>query len=204
MSSSTSAAPDYSWWRGAGQLNTLFQLVRDLGLPQNKIFLKEDNRLLPSLIVWATKIFLSIPAQLLKKENVESVGDMLRMCVLASRQYEKQPHIPDDSSSSEEDVRENKCQLSPHFGYRFWLQVTTQYMKTGGLPQRLFSLDQIEPLDRRAQIAEPSPEFLRVHGAGDSMVDGIYTLAGTHKNVDKWYVVVVVVFVASWIVVIYY
>ena len=37
------------------------------------------------------------------------------------------------------------------------------------------------------QIAEPSPQFLRVEGAGNSMVDGIYTLAGTHKNVNKWY-----------------
>ena len=197
LSSSTAAAapaPDYSWWRGAVQLTSLFQLVRDIGQPKNKIFLKEDN-LLPSLISWATKIFLSIPAQLLKKENVDSVGEMLRMCEYASRQYEKQPKIPDDSSSSEEDVTENKHQLSPHFGYCFWLQVTTQYMKTGGLPQRLFSLDQIEPLDRRAQIAEPSPEFLRVHGAGNSMVDGIYTLAGAHKNVDKWYVVFYFVFV---------
>ena len=52
------------------------------------------------------------------------------------------------------------------------------------------------PLDRRVQIAEPSPEFLRVHGAGNSMVDGIYTLAGTHKNVDKWYVVLILFVVA--------
>ena len=37
------------------------------------------------------------------------------------------------------------------------------------------------------QMAEPSPQFLRVNGAGNSMVDGIYTLAGTHKNVNKWY-----------------
>ena len=45
-------------------------------------------------------------------------------------------------------------------------------MNTGGLPQRLFALDQIAPLDRRAQSTEPSPKILNVTGAGNYNVYG--------------------------------
>ena len=66
----------------------------------------------------------------------------------------------------------NGTQLLPHYAYRFWLKVTTKYMNTGGLPQRLFALDQIAPLDRRAQSTEPSPKILNVTGAGNYNVNG--------------------------------
>lgn len=34
-------------------------------------------------------------------------------------------------------------ELDEHFAFRFWLSVTSQYLRTGGLPQRLFALDQV-------------------------------------------------------------
>ena len=70
----------------------------------------------------------------------------------------------------------NGTQLLPHYAYRFWLKVTTKYMNTGGLPQRLFALDQIAPLDRRAQSTEPSPKILNVTGAGNYNVNGKYVI----------------------------
>jgi hypothetical protein len=111
---------------------------------------------------------------------------MLRKCEEASREFEKSnKNISDDDDDDEEEEMED-YRLEQHFAFKFWLNVTTQYMKTGGLPQRLFALDQIASLDRRAQKAEPSPSFLRVHGSGDNKVDGVYYIQGKHKGYDKW------------------
>ena len=61
-------------------------------------------------------------------------------------------------------------------------------MNTGGLPQRLFALDQIAPLDRRAQSTEPSPKILNVTGAGNYNVNGKYVIQKKkHKDANKWY-----------------
>ena len=188
---------DFSWWRGATQLASLFQMIHDVGRSNDSKLLKSG--LLSSLVLWGTESFLSLSDAILKKEDTDAVYLMLRNCEAASKLFEKQIVLSDagerkmtettktNDSSSSSDYDDDDDKLPSFYHYRFWLQVTTKYMKTGGLPQRLFSLDQIGPLDRRAQASEPSPRTLQIHGAGNEKVDGVYVLSGSHKSADKWY-----------------
>ena len=197
----------FGWWRGAQQLCSLFQLICDVcASPDIALLKKKSPTLLPSLLRWGTESFLSLPDTLLKKEDTDHVYLMLRKCEEACHCFERPMagsatstttsssssggggETPETDSSEEDEEALAHTSLPPHFAFQFWLQVTTQYMQTGGLPQRLFALDQIASLDRRAQAGEPAPFQLQVQGAGHPQVDGVYTMTkDLHKHAHMWY-----------------
>ena len=154
----------FGWWRGGTQLLALFQVVCDVLATKGATDMLAAA-LLPSLLRWGTNCFLSIPSKMLKKEDTDTVAQILRKCedattacllrrrtVVAAAAAAAAAGVNPESDADSDPGATNTGgsggsggagELDEHFAFRFWLSVTSQYLRTGGLPQRLFALDQV-------------------------------------------------------------
>ena len=66
--------------------------------------------------------------------------------------------------------------------YSKWLNITTIFIQSTSLPQRLFGLEQITALVQMAKNATPFPLRYMVQKAGTDIVNGLYTLCPKASN----------------------
>jgi ubiquitin carboxyl-terminal hydrolase 9/24 len=116
----------------------------------------------------------------LKKQPTDKVAPVVQRMIQLRESYVNCV-MKQDSPEALEEANQAKNE-----GFQFWLRLTSKYLKSASLPQRLFAMDQFAPLNTTARRSKPIPPQFTVCGAGTTFVNGLFTRNGAHNSVPKW------------------
>ena len=193
--------------------SVLGTLARKIGYSSDTLSV-EHHALVPRCLKWGKEQFLGLSDDTIKKEDTDDVASMIQAFQKAANScsFSHKKRLFAELASSSQAVNfhafrgctpgskkalqmadviagtffQQNAALPDYFGYDFWLQTVSKYIKCGGLPQRLFAMEQLSELQSRSRRAMRVPPRIRVSGAGLSAVNGVYEHAGKHISIDKW------------------